>query len=92
MSEQPINWSMRDKCSRMDNEELESLIQAAQAVLKSRKNERANKLIEKVCPMLNELNSMGVKFIVHDYDGYDYNIFDSEDKIITKENFVIKEE
>ena len=80
---------------KMTNTELAALINSAQAELDRRKTERANKLIEKACDTLNELQSLGVIFSFEeqsDYgDSYTICVFDGE-RIFTPDNFHMTKE
>ena len=88
----PINH-LRQQYHKMDNAELEALIREAEAELVRRKNERANKLIDKACDILNELQSIGVVFFFQEEDEYgDPNavyVFDGE-RTFTPENFYMR--
>lgn len=85
-----VNFSMNQQFNGMSTHELEEYIEGAKAELARRKNERAEKLIEKVCVELNELKSLGVNFFIVDSDGDEHFIFDQEDPI-ARQNFVIPE-
>lgn len=87
----PINWPTRQKCQKLDNAELESLIREATQVLNERKDARAQKLIEKVCVALNELKEMGNIEMRFDcsYDAYIHDILDEVDHF-RPEMFVIR--
>lgn len=87
----PINWPLREKCQKMDNAELESLVREATQILSERKNARAQKLIEKVCVALNELKEMGgVEFRFDcSYDAFVHDILDEVDHF-RPEMFVIR--
>lgn len=77
----PIDWSIRSKCEKMENEQLEVVIREASRILNERKDARAKKLIEKVCTALNELKEMGnVEFRMScDYSAYGHNILEEVD-------------
>ena len=77
----PVDWSIRSKCEKMENEQLEAVIREASRILNERKNARARKLIEKVCTALNELKEMGnVEFRMNcDYDAYVHDILEEVD-------------
>lgn len=77
---EPINWSLRQKCEKMNSEELESMVREANRVLTERKNERANMLIKTVCVALNELKGMGnVSFSFDCDECYIHDILDEVD-------------
>lgn len=86
-----VNYPFHQKCQNMETAELESLVREAQNELNRRRNERINKIIDKVCVELNELRHLGVEFIVHDCDGYDFYVFGA-DEFIDKNNFKIPED
>lgn len=77
----PVDWSIRSKCEKMENEQLEAVVREASRILNERKNARARKLIEKVCTALNELKEMGnVEFRMScDYDAYVHDILEEVD-------------
>lgn len=86
----PINYLLRQRCQKMDNAELEALIREAEIELARRKNERANKLIDKVCAALNELKDIGnVSFIFKCDEGYVHELL-SETDVFTKEMFEVR--
>lgn len=85
-----VNFPMNEQFKGMSTYELEEYVEGAKAELARRKNERANKLIQKVCVDLNELRELGVTFIVEDMEGYDVFVFDN-DTPITSANFKIPE-
>lgn len=86
----PINYPLRQRCQKMDNVELEAFIREAEIELARRKNERANKLIDKVCAALNELKDIGnVSFNFTRADGYVYDLL-SETDVFTKEMFEVR--
>ena len=80
---------------KMTNTELAVLISDAQAELTRRKTERANKLIEKACDALNELQRLGVIFSFEEHsdyvDSYTICVFDGE-RIFTPDNFHMTKE
>ena len=80
---------------KMTNTELAALISGAQAELTRRKTERANKLIEKACDILNELQSLGVEFFFEEQseygDSHAVYVFDGE-RTFTPNNFFITKE
>lgn len=87
---EPINWSLRQKCEKMNSEELESMVREANRVLTERKNERANRLIETVCIALNELKKMGnVSFSFDCDECYIHDILDEVD-FFDKDMFKIR--
>lgn len=89
--EAPINYAILDKVQKMDDVTLASYLQEICRERKRRKLARAEKLITKACDALNELQAMGVMFIVQDTDGYDFHVFDGERTFDTS-NFVLLEE
>ena len=80
---------------KMTNIELAALISDAQAELTRRRTDRANKLIEKACDILNELQSLGVVFFFEEQseygDSHDVYVFDGE-RIFTPDNFHMTKE
>ena len=80
---------------KMTNTELAALISDAQAELTRRKVERANKLIDKACDILNELQSLGVEFFFEEQseygDSHAVYVFDGE-RTFTPNNFFMTKE